>query len=368
MIDFSAFDDAAFELASVYLDHEATADERAQVEQSPALVSLVNALRGVSAQVAAPLVSGTSAATSGTLGGTQTASVEGARSRDAEVAIAAAVATVALPAATTPPVATPPFEVGSSPIATEPYHAPTPAATPPSVGAVGSVISLQAAREQREHRQRSWMKPLTVAAGVIVALGLVSVISTRGGDNKTSAPATSSGLTTKSASAGSDLSEATSAVPAAAIAAALPATTAASAATTAAAAATSAAPAATTAAAAASTAAAATSAAPGSQAVGTATTAASAGTTAPKPGSTNESAPARVIANDTELRSFLQSNRDSFSSTEPIPACLPPASANTVRAAITWQGIPAIVSIETARPVATVTARDDCRILTSVTT
>ena len=52
MNDFSSYDDADWELASAYLDNEATPDERVRVEASPALLDLVATLRRVAVTVA----------------------------------------------------------------------------------------------------------------------------------------------------------------------------------------------------------------------------------------------------------------------------------------------------------------------------
>jgi hypothetical protein len=124
--------DEAWELASAYLDNEVTPDERAHVEASPLLLSLVAQLqpnRDTLQAVAVP-----SAATR-------------------EAAVAKALQTLDAPEAGT-------------------------AASPPA-------ISLDQVRAKRASRPNRWLAPLAAAAGIAVVVGLGATVLGKGSETKT---------------------------------------------------------------------------------------------------------------------------------------------------------------------------------------
>jgi Putative zinc-finger len=125
--------DEAWELASAYLDNEVTPEERAQVEASPVLLSLVARLApNREALLVAPVAADSM--------------------RDAS--IDQALQALDLDAAA-PPAAAP-------------------------------VVSLDQARSQRTTKSNRWLAPLAAAAGIAVVVGLGATVLGRGGERKQS--------------------------------------------------------------------------------------------------------------------------------------------------------------------------------------
>jgi hypothetical protein len=233
MNEFLAFDDADWELASAYLDNEATPVERAQVESSPSLMGLVAELRSMQTSVAAPAPA----------------------TVDRDAIIAAAVVAVSdgedLTLGRLPDPVMDRVPGGAAPSSFPP---PVAGDVDPPSSAPSNVTSLSAARKRRAD---FWKTPMLVAAALLTVIGVGSILrSGSSGDNKasTGARATSvaaSGETAAKAQAdqstnlaGGDATSTAAAAATTAAAAAAPISADATPATTAAPAATTAAPAA----------------------------------------------------------------------------------------------------------------------------
>lgn len=151
MSDYSPYDDADFELASAYLDHEATPDERARVEASPTLLHLVAVIGGLQDQVAyvAPLADP---------GPIVTRALDAGASLDVTGPVPDSVAGTASWDA-------PSLNEPTDPTPTRPSWR---AADAPAQPAGATVTSLA---DHRTRRPR-WNTPLIAAAAVITVVGL----------------------------------------------------------------------------------------------------------------------------------------------------------------------------------------------------
>jgi hypothetical protein len=348
MNEFLAFDDADWELASAYLDNEATPVERAQVESSPSLMGLVAELRSMQTSVAAPAP----------------AMVD----RDAMIAaalVAASDGDDVIDGRLPDPV------VGRVPGSAAPSSFPPPVAggADPTSPAPSNVTSLSAARKRRAD---FWKTPMLVAAALLTVIGVGSIL--RSGSSSDGKKATTAGAPATSVAASGETAAKAQADQSTNLAGGGAATTAAAAATTAAAAAapisaetaSTAAPAATTAApsAAATTAAPAATTAPGSAT--TATTAsrtteptivAAAPTTGagpPPPKLTLQELQALVVASSTG------------GTTSPALVCPDPTGVPRLAVQILWNGQAAIAYIDQITRSLVVLAVDGCTPLANI--
>jgi hypothetical protein len=342
MNEFLAFDDADWELASAYLDNEATPVERAQVEGSPSLMGLVAELRSMQTSVAAPAPS----------------------TVDRDAMIAAALTAADTTNSRGDPV------VGRVPGSVTPSPFPTPEASDrvePTPSTPSNVTSLSAASKRRADR---WKTPSLVAAALLTVMGIgFGLRSGSGGDVKTAtAPAATSVAAAKAQSDETAYSTSNDAVAGAA-------TTAAAAATTAAPASAvsivgGAAPPTTAAAAAGTTAAPATG---GTTAAPAATTAATTATTAgrttdptivpvapitpagpPPPTLTLQELQALVVASTTG------------GTTSTALICPDPTGVPRLSVQILWNGQPAIAYIDQATRSLVVLAVDGCATIANI--
>jgi hypothetical protein len=320
MNEFLAFDDADWELASAYLDNEATPAERARVEASPALMGLVAELRSVQTSVAAP--------------------APGAVDRDALIAAALAAA------------------------ADEPTVGRVPGGTVlPAHQAVAPVPSIAG---QRARRTQVWKTPMLLAAALLTVMGIGFALKSGSGSDslKTSTAAVSVTTVSGAAKASAEPSLDTNAAPAAGDAtttaerAALPA----AAATTAAAAATTAAPAAaTTAAPAATVASAPTTTAPATAAA--ATTIVIAPTTG-GPATTAVGPPVPTLTLQ-QLKDLVVSSAAN-PNTPSNPVCPDPRGVPRLSVQILWNGQPAIVFIDQINQTLVALAVNGCTPLANI--
>ncbi len=319
MNEFLAFDDADWELASAYLDNEATSAERAQVEASPALMGLVADLRSMQSSVAAqpPAAIDRDAMITAALAGTVDGGVDGG-----------VVDRVA----------------GSGRLGgeLEPPHAAAP------------VMSISAVRSRRA---AFWKAPMLLAAALLTVMGIGFALRSGSGDSLK----TTSGAATTAAGAAKvtqDQSTGANAVP-----------------TVEAAAATTAAPAALPARAGAATtaAAAATTTAPAAAAAATTAAASSATTAAPAAADTTATtsapatgAPATTAAGAALPLLTLQELRDLVVASAANPAaqstlvCPDPRGVPRLSVQILWNGQPAIVFIDQISQTLVVLAVNGC--------
>jgi trimeric autotransporter adhesin len=323
MNEFLAFDDADWELASAYLDNEATSAERAQVEASPALLGLVADLRSVQSSVVA----------------------QPPTSIDRDAMMATALAAMVDESVVGP-------VVGSGRLGGE--------LEPPRAAA--RVTSITAARSRRA---QFWRAPMLLAAALLTVMGIGFAL--RSGSHNDSQKTSSGAATTASAAASASQDQSTGVNAAPSVEATAPATTAAPAAlpartaeaTTAAAAATTAAPAATTAAAATTAvAASATTAAPA---------AASPTTVAPTP-----SSPATTAASPPLPTLTLRELGDLVVASAANPAaqltliCPDPRGVPRLSVQILWNGESAIAFIDQISRTLVVLAVNGCTPLANI--
>jgi hypothetical protein len=336
MNEFLAFDDADWELASAYLDNEATPVERAQVEGSPSLMDLVAELRSMQTSVASP--------------------APVAVDRDAMI-------TAALNAANTTSSLGDPV-VGRVPGSATPNPFPTPAPSDRLEPTSSNVTSLSAASKRRADR---WKTPMLVAAALVTVTGIgFALRSGSGGNVKTAtAPAATSVAAAKAASeqtvnpedtgnlsASTAAAAATTAAPASAIPApanAAPATTAA------AAAATTAAPAS-----------AGTTAAPAAGAATTATTASRTTdpTIVPVTPTTAAGPPPPTLTLQELQALVVASTADSTTTTALI--CPDPSGVPRLSVQILWNGQPAVAYIDQVTRSLVVLAVDGCATIANI--
>jgi hypothetical protein len=336
MNEFLAFDDADWELASAYLDNEATPVERAQVEGSPSLMGLVAELRSMQTSVASP--------------------APVAVDRDAMI-------TAALNAANTTSSLGDPV-VGRVPGSATPTPFPTPAPSDRLEPTSSNVTSLSAASKRRADR---WKTPMLVAAALVTVTGIgFALRSGSGGNVKTAtAPAATSVAAAKAASeqtvnpedtgnlsASTAAAAATTAAPASAIPApanAAPATTAA------AAAATTAAPAS-----------AGTTAAPAAGAATTATTASRTTdpTIVPVTPTTAAGPPPPTLTLQELQALVVASTADSTTTTALI--CPDPSGVPRLSVQILWNGQPAVAYIDQVTRSLVVLAVDGCATIANI--
>jgi hypothetical protein len=341
MNEFLAFDDADWELASAYLDNEATPVERAQVEGSPSLMDLVAELRSMQTSVASP--------------------APVAVDRDAMIT---AALNAAAPVSDDAPDSRGDPVIGRVPGSSAPF--PTPAATDrfEAPSATPNVTSLSAARKRRADRFRT---PLLVAAALVTVMGIgFGLRSGSKGDVKTTsaAPATSVPAAkaaseqtvnpedTGNLSASTAAAAATTAAPASAIPApanAAPATTAA------AAAATTAAPAS-----------AGTTAAPAAGATTTATTASRTTdpTIVPVTPTTAAGPPPPTLTLQELQALVVASTADSTTTTALI--CPDPSGVPRLSVQILWNGQSAIAYIDQVTRSLVVLAVDGCATIANI--
>lgn len=329
MNDFFSYDDADWELASAYLDNEATPDERVRVEASPALLDLVASLKRVQVTMA--------------LSPTSTAGV------DAIIANALA-ASDGNETARVEPI------VGSS-LFPPPQGLPSPNASGVTPPAVSPVVSLDGIRRRRHGILRG---PALLAAAVVTLFGLGFVLrpasetKSTSGELATSAMSNMSG-TTAAATAAAGTTAATIAetagdganAPLSSEPVSGPITVAAVA-TTAAAAATTAAPAAAPAAAppVASTAESPTTNVPTSLKNASSTTALS-----------PPLAPSVPELTMQELRDLVVRSKDA----QTTEACPDPTGLPRLAVFITWKDQPAVLFVDPVAKTLVILARDSCQ-------
>jgi hypothetical protein len=337
MNEFLAFDDADWELASAYLDNEATPVERAQVEGSPSLMGLVAELRSMQTSVASP--------------------APVAVDRDAMI-------TAALNAANTTSSLGDPV-VGRVPGSATPNPFPTPAPSDRLEPTSSNVTSLSAASKRRADR---WKTPMLVAAALVTVTGIgFALRSGSGGNLKTAtAPAATSVAAAKAASEQTVNPEDTGNL-SASTAAAAAATTAAPASAIPAPA--NAAPATTAAAAAATTAAPASAGTTAAPAAGAATTATTASRTTdptivPVTPTTAAGPPPPTLTLQELQALVVASTADSTTTTALI--CPDPSGVPRLSVQILWNGQPAVAYIDQVTRSLVVLAVDGCATIANI--
>ena len=325
MNDFFSYDDADWELASAYLDNEATPDERVRGEASPALLDLVASLKRVQVTMA--------------LSPTSTAGVD-------------AIIANALQAGDGNETARVEPIVGSS-LFPPPQGLPSPNASGVTPPAVSPVVSLVGIRRRRHGILRG---PALLAAAVVTLFGLGFVLrpasetKSTSGELATSAMSNTSGTTAAAGTTAATIAE-TAGDGANAPLSSEPVSgpiTVAAVATTAAAAATTAAPAAAPAAAppVASTAESPTTNVPTSLKNASSTTALS-----------PPLAPSVPELTMQELRDLVVRSKDA----QTTEACPDPTGLPRLAVFITWKDRPAVLFVDPVAKTLVILARDSCQ-------